>query len=138
MERLEKLGVKFPVTLNPKDEKEEEADFLSVKAKRMKIRKNENMTIYKLWKSSIFLISTLFLWGCSNMKVKDFKPDAYFSHEIESEMAMANAIYYSNNELVKDYIKTGRVDINTPGKYGFTYLMYAIYIYKSMIWQNSY
>lgn len=96
----------------------------------MKIRKNENMTIYKLWKSSIFLISTLFLWGCSNMKVKDFKPDAYFSHEIESEMAMANAIYYSNNELVKDYIKTGRVDINTPGKYGFTYLMYAIYIQK--------
>ena len=88
------------------------------------------MTIYKLWKSSIFLISTLSLWGCSNMKVKDFKPDAYFSHEIESEMAMANAIYYSNNELVKDYIKTGRVDINTPGKYGFTYLMYAIYIQK--------
>ena len=88
------------------------------------------MTIYKLWKSSICLISTLFLWGCSNMKVKDFKPDAYFSHEIESEMAMANAIYYSNNELVKDYIKTGRVDINTPGKYGFTYLMYAIYIQK--------
>lgn len=88
------------------------------------------MTIYKLWKSSICLISTLFLWGCSNMKVKDFKPDAYFSHEIESEMAMANAIYYSNKELVKDYIKTGRVDINTPGKYGFTYLMYAIYIQK--------
>ena len=27
MKRLEKLGVKFPVTLNPKDEKEEEADF---------------------------------------------------------------------------------------------------------------
>ena len=96
----------------------------------MKIRKNENMTIYKFWKSSICLISTLFLWGCSNMKVKDFKPEAYFSHEIESEMAMANAIYYSNNELVKDYIKTGRVDINTPGKYGFTYLMYAIYIQK--------
>lgn len=88
------------------------------------------MTIYKLWKSSICLISTLFLWGCSNMKVKDFKPDAYFSHEIESEMAMANTIYYSNKELVKDYIKTGRVDINTPGKYGFTYLMYAIYIQK--------
>jgi len=88
------------------------------------------MTIYKLWKSSICLISTLFLWGCSNMKVKDFKPDAYFSHELESEMAMANAIYYSNKELVKDYIKTYRVDINTPGKYGFTYLMYAIYIQK--------
>ena len=88
------------------------------------------MTIYKLWKSSICLISTLFLWGCSNMKVKDFKPDAYFSHELESEMAMANAIYYSNKELVKDYIKTCRVDINTPGKYGFTYLMYAIYIQK--------
>lgn len=37
------------------------------------------MIIYKLWKSLICLISTLFLFGCSNMKVKDFKPDAYFS-----------------------------------------------------------
>ena len=86
------------------------------------------MTIYKLWKSSIFLISTLFLWGCSNMKVKDFKPDAYFSHEIESEMAIADAIYYGEKKLVRDYINTGRVDINRPGKAGFTFLMYAVYI----------
>ena len=94
----------------------------------MKIRKNENMTIYKLWKSLICLISTLFLWGCSNMKVKDFKPDAYFSHKVDLEMAMADAIYYGEKKLVRDYINTGRVDINRPGKAGFTFLMYAVYI----------
>ena len=62
------------------------------------------------------------------MKVKDFKPDAYFSHEIESEMTMADAIYYGEKKLVRDYINTGRVDINRPGKVGFTFLMYAVYI----------
>lgn len=62
------------------------------------------------------------------MAVKDFKPDTYFSHEIESEIAMANAIYYGEKKLVRDYINTGRVDINRPGKAGFTFLMYAVYI----------
>ncbi len=43
-------------------------------------------------------------------------------------MAMADAIYYGNKKLVRDYINTGRVDINRPGKAGFTFLMYAVYI----------
>lgn len=41
------------------------------------------------------------------MAVKNFKPDTYFSHEIESEIAMANAIYYGEKKLVRDYINTG-------------------------------
>ena len=62
------------------------------------------------------------------MAVKDFKPDTYFSRKVDLEMAMADAIYYGNKKLVRDYINTGRVDINRPGKAGFTFLMYAVYI----------
>ena len=43
---------------------------------------------------------------------------------------MAENIYYGNKSEIKEMINNGRVDINTPGKYGFTYLMYAIYIQK--------
>lgn len=62
------------------------------------------------------------------MAVKEFKPDIYFSHKVDLEMAIADAIYYGEKKLVRDYINTGRVDINRPGKAGFTFLMYAIYI----------
>ena len=47
------------------------------------------------------------------MAVKDFKPDTYFSRKVDLEMA--DAIYYGNKKLVRDYINTGRVDINRPG-----------------------
>ena len=46
------------------------------------------------------------------MAVKDFKPDTYFSHKVDLEMAIADAIYYGEKKLVRDYINTGRVDIN--------------------------
>lgn len=62
------------------------------------------------------------------MAVKEFKPDIYFSHKVDLEMAIADAIYYGEKKLVRDYINTGRVDINRPGKAGFTFLMYAVYI----------
>lgn len=62
------------------------------------------------------------------MAIKDFKPDTYFSHKVDLEMAMADAIYYGKKKLVRDYINTGRVDINRPGQAGFTFLMYAVYI----------
>lgn len=62
------------------------------------------------------------------MAVKDFKPDTYFSRKVDLEMAIADAIYYGEKKLVRDYINTGRVDINRPGKAGFTFLMYAVYI----------
>ncbi len=76
----------------------------------------------------LLIITLLFFFGCSNMAVKDFKPDTYFSHKGEFEMAMADAIYYGNKKLVREYINTGRGDINRPGKAGFTFLMYAVYI----------
>ena len=56
------------------------------------------------------------------MAVKDFKPDIYFSRKVDLEMAIADAIYYGEKKLVRDYINTGRVDINRPGKAGFTFL----------------
>ena len=62
------------------------------------------------------------------MAVKEFKPNTYFSRKVDLEMAMADAIYYGEKKLVRDYINTGRVDINRPGKAGFTFLMYAVYI----------
>ena len=87
-----------------------------------------NLIISKIRNLFSYLASTLLLFSCSNMAVKDFKPDAYFSHKVDLEMAMADAIYYGKKKLVRDYINTGRVDINRPGKAGFTFLMYAVYI----------
>jgi len=87
-----------------------------------------NLIISKIRNLFSYLASTLLLLSCSNMAVKDFKPDTYFSRKVDLEMAMADAIYYGNKKLVRDYINTGRVDINRPGKAGFTFLMYAVYI----------
>lgn len=87
-----------------------------------------NLIISKIRNLFSYLASTLLLLSCSNMAVKDFKPDAYFSRKVDLEMAMADAIYYGEKKLVRDYINTGRVDINRPGKAGFTFLMYAVYI----------
>ena len=87
-----------------------------------------NLIISKIRNLFSYLASTLLLLSCSNMAVKDFKPDTYFSRKVDLEMAMADAIYYGEKKLVRDYINTGRVDINRPGKAGFTFLMYAVYI----------
>ena len=87
-----------------------------------------NLIISKIRNLFSYLASTLLLLSCSNMAVKEFKPDTYFSRKVDLEMAMADAIYYGEKKLVRDYINTGRVDINRPGKAGFTFLMYAVYI----------
>ena len=87
-----------------------------------------NLIISKIRNLFSYLASTLLLLSCSNMAVKEFKPDIYFSHKVDLEMAIADAIYYGEKKLVRDYINTGRVDINRPGKAGFTFLMYAVYI----------
>lgn len=87
-----------------------------------------NLIISKIRNLFSYLASTLLLLSCSNMAVKDFKPDTYFSRKVDLEMAIADAIYYGEKKLVRDYINTGRVDINRPGKAGFTFLMYAVYI----------
>ena len=87
-----------------------------------------NLIISKIRNLFSYLASTLLLLSCSNMAVKEFKPNTYFSRKVDLEMAMADAIYYDEKKLVRDYINTGRVDINRPGKAGFTFLMYAVYI----------
>lgn len=74
---------------------------------------------------SIFLLT---IFKCCNMKVDKFKPEIYFSHTDYSEITMAKAIYYENKKKVKEYIQSGRIDINKPGASGFTYLLYAIFL----------
>lgn len=63
-----------------------------------------------------------------NMNKSKYMPEKYFSRG--AELSMAENIYYGNKSEIKEMVNNGRVDINTPGKYGFTYLMYAIYIQK--------
>lgn len=77
---------------------------------------------YKLFASTILLT----FFSCNNMAVKEFKPKTYFGSGLE--LALAENIYYGEKSSVKEYLETGRIDINKPGKSGFTYLMYAIYI----------
>ena len=64
------------------------------------------------------------------MKVDKFKPETYFSRTDYLEITMANAIYHENKKKVKEYIQSGRIDVNKPGASGFTYLLYSIYIEK--------
>lgn len=81
----------------------------------------------KFWYLLLSIISII-LFNCCDMGVKRFKPETYFSHKVDLEMDMANAIYHGDKKRVKDYINTGRVDINKPGEAGFTYLLYAIFL----------
>lgn len=74
---------------------------------------------------SIFLLT---IFKCCNMKVYKFKPETYFCRTDYLEITMADAIYYENKKKVKEYIQSGKVDINKPGASGFTYLLYSIYI----------
>lgn len=48
-----------------------------------------NSIISKIRNLFSYLASTLLLLSCSNMAVKDFKPDTYFSHKVDLEMAIA-------------------------------------------------
>lgn len=81
----------------------------------------------KSWHLLLSIISII-LFNCCDMGVKRFKPETYFSNKVDLEMDMANAIYHGDKKCVKDYINTGRVDINKPGEAGFTYLLYAIFL----------
>ena len=70
-------------------------------------------------------IMTLFaFFGCESFS--KFAPEKYFSRG--AELSMAENIYYGNKSEIKEMINNGRVDINTSGKAGFTFLMYAVYI----------
>lgn len=48
-----------------------------------------NSIISKIRNLFSYLASTLLLLSCSNMAVKDFKPDTYFSRKVDLEMAIA-------------------------------------------------
>lgn len=65
---------------------------------------------------------------CCHRGERRFKPEVYFDTDNVAELSMAKAIYNGETWLVKKYLKSNAVDINKPGKSGFTYLLYAIYI----------
>lgn len=70
-----------------------------------------------------------------NMNKSKYMPEKYFSRG--AELSMAENIYYGNKSEIKEMVNNGRVDINTPGNMDLPTLCMP-YIYKSMIWQNSY
>lgn len=72
----------------------------------------------------IYLFNCLILVNC-NMNNSKYVPEKYFAKG--DEFRLANAIYYDNESEVKFVINQTSIDINKPGKYGLTYLMYAIY-----------
>lgn len=77
---------------------------------------------------SLIIYCIFFMFTSCNMNKSKYMPEKYFSRG--AELSMAKNIYYGNKSEIKEMVNNGRVDINTPGKYGFTYLMYAIYIQK--------
>ncbi|MEN9918629.1 MAG: hypothetical protein RL662_1065 [Bacteroidota bacterium] len=52
-----------------------------------------------------------------------YSPEKYFSQE---EMPIAQAIYDENKSELRRLLKMKAIDINKPGKEGYTYLQYAI------------
>jgi ankyrin repeat protein len=62
--------------------------------------------------------------GCTMKKRSpEYNPEIYFS---ETELPLGRAISEGNGSELKRLIKQGNVDINKPGKEGYTYLLYAI------------
>jgi ankyrin repeat protein len=61
--------------------------------------------------------------GCTMKKGTRYSPEKYFSQE---EMPIAQAIYDENKSELRRLLKLKTIDINKPGKEGYTYLQYAI------------
>ena len=69
-------------------------------------------------------MALLTLFGCNSFS--EFAPEKYFAEG--DELMFANAIYHGNSKKIKRLLSDNAIDVNVPGKYGFTYLMYAVYI----------
>lgn len=69
-------------------------------------------------------MALLTLFGCNSFS--EFAPEKYFAEG--DELMFANAIYHGNSKKIKRLLSDNAIDVNAPGKYGFTYLMYAVYI----------
>ena len=69
-------------------------------------------------------MALLTLFGCNSFS--EYAPEKYFAEG--DELMFANAIYHGNSKKIKRLLSDNAIDVNAPGKYGFTYLMYAIYI----------
>lgn len=77
---------------------------------------------------SFIIYCIILIFASCDMNRSKYEPEKYFSRG--EELFMAEVIYYGNKKEAKRMVETGKVDINKPGRYGFTYLMYAIYIQK--------
>lgn len=75
-------------------------------------------------KHLVYIIALLTLFGCNSFS--EYAPEKYFAEG--DELMFANAIYHGNSKKIKRLLSDNAIDVNAPGKYGFTYLMYAIYI----------
>lgn len=70
------------------------------------------------------------------MKVDKFKPETYFSRTDYLEITMANAIYHENKKKVKEYIQSGRIDVNKPGASGF-YISFIFNLHREIRYDES-
>ncbi|OUP11494.1 hypothetical protein B5F34_03060 [Mediterranea sp. An20] len=75
-------------------------------------------------KHLVYIMALLTLFGCNSFS--EYAPEKYFAEG--DELMFANAIYHGNSKKIKRLLSDNAIDVNAPGKYGFTYLMYAIYI----------
>lgn len=74
----------------------------------------------------IYIMALFSFFGCNSFE--KFAPEKYFAEG--KELEFATAIYRNNRRDVKRLLEDSAVELNKPGKHGFTYLMYATYIEK--------
>ena len=77
-------------------------------------------------KHLVYIMTLLAFFGCNSFS--HLAPEKYFSDG--NELLLANAIYRNKSKEIEYILSHNEINVNTPGKYGFTYLMYAIYIQK--------
>lgn len=80
----------------------------------------------KKMKHLVYIMTLLAFFGCNSFS--HLAPEKYFSDG--NELLLANAIYRNKSKEIEYILSHNEINVNTPGKYGFTYLMYAIYIQK--------
>lgn len=74
----------------------------------------------------VCLISLFAVFGCDSFH--KFAPEKYFAEG--DELKFATAIYNNDSREIRRMIADGIVDLDTSGKSGFSYLLYAVYVEK--------
>lgn len=74
----------------------------------------------------IYITALFAFFGCNSFS--KFAPEKYFAEGGERELA--TAIYNNDIRKIRRMIADSIVNLNTSGKSGFHYLLYAIYVEK--------